>query len=260
MSCSLERPPASTATRMRLTATGVVGTVSVSVAGGGSTKRPTKIVTVAPGLAWDAPVGSWEMTMPSSVGSSVSWSTTLTLKPEASSVDRAVASSDDVTSGIDVVVGPFETVSVTVEPLAASELPFGSWPTTTSFGWSSSTSRRATAKPAPWSCDAAWSYRSPTTDGTATGFGPFETLMRTVEPSITTVPPLGACAVTIPGSSSEETSTTFGSSPAFVSASTASSRRAPTTSGTFTFAFPVETRTVTIDPFVRRVPAPGSCS
>ena len=67
---------------------------------------------------------------------------------------------------------------------------------------------RATPKPARCSSDAAWSYGSPTTFGTATGFGPFETLIRTWVPSTTTVPAPGDCAVTVPSSRSELTSTT----------------------------------------------------
>ena len=37
-------------------------------------------------------------------------------------------------------------------------------------------------KPAPSSAPAAFAYGCPTTSGTATGFGPRETLIRTVEP------------------------------------------------------------------------------
>ena len=63
----------------------------------------------------------------------------------------------------------------------------------------------------------------PDDGGHRDGFGPVETLIRTVEPSMTTVPLRGP-APSPSGIAIEGTSTTFGSSPAFVSASTASSR------------------------------------
>ena len=62
--------------------------------------------------------------------------------------------------------------------------PAGDWSMTVPAGWFESTSRRATAKPAPWSCAAADSYGCPSTDGTPIGFGPAETLIRTVVPSV----------------------------------------------------------------------------
>ena len=51
-------------------------------------------------------------------------------KPAASSVVCAIATSCVVTSGTADVDGPFETVTVTVEPLELSEPPLGVWPVT----------------------------------------------------------------------------------------------------------------------------------
>src|SRR5207247_4600649 len=144
------------------------------------------------------PCGSCEITTLSKVGSAVSCRITFTLKPEPSSVARAVSTSWLVTSGTPLVFGPFETCRVTVVPLVAKDPPPGDWPTTVSFGWSESTCCGGPmAKPAPCSTETADGYGCPTTLGTAIGFGPFETLMRTDEPSTRTVPALGSCAVTV---------------------------------------------------------------
>ena len=104
---------------------------------------------------------------------------TTTLKPELRSVAIASVREKLETSGTTDSVGPLETYSVTVEPFAARLFAGGSSWTTVPFGSFESTSRRATAKPAPWSCAAACSYGTPTTGGTAIGFGPSETLIRT---------------------------------------------------------------------------------
>ena len=79
--------------------------------GGRSTKRPTKSVTSAFGLACVPPTGSWESTMPSSVGSSCPRARRAYGSPAASSVVWAMATSCVVTSGTADVVGPFETVT-----------------------------------------------------------------------------------------------------------------------------------------------------
>src|SRR6187200_1944515 len=100
----------------------------------------------------------------------------------------------------------------------------------------------------------------PTTFGTATGFGPEETLIRTDAPAVTTTPGRGSCAVTTFGGRSEGTDTTFASRPLVVSSATAASRDSPTREGTVTFGFPLDTRIVTSDPFGSLVPSSGSCS
>ena len=51
------------------------------------------IVTVEPGFAFVPPGGSCERTIPSWLGSVVSWSWTSTVKPDCSSVWVAVSSS-----------------------------------------------------------------------------------------------------------------------------------------------------------------------
>ena len=45
-----------------------------------------------------------------------------------------------------------------------------------------------------------------------------------------------------------------------MSSATAESRDSPTSDGTVTFRLPLETRTVTREPFGWRVPGSGSCS
>ena len=89
------------------------------------TNRPTNSVMSALGLACVPPTGSWETTIPSNVGSSVSSNTTRVRKPAASSVVWAIAKSCVVTSGTADVDGPLETVTVTVDPFEPSEPPDG---------------------------------------------------------------------------------------------------------------------------------------
>src|SRR5207244_5786993 len=153
------------------------------VVGVGVTKRPTVIVTVDFFGASVPPVGSWVSTTPSEPGSVVSCDTICTLKPDALSVETASAWATLVTSGTREVFGPFETLTVTVVPFGRKLPAIGSWSTTVSAGWSFSTSFRATAK--PWACsrELAVAKLSPITEGTATGCGPFETLMRTTLPA-----------------------------------------------------------------------------
>ena len=95
--------------------------------------------------------------------------------------------------------------------------------------------------------------------GTATGFGPDETLIRTEEPATTTTPGFGFWAVTWFACCEELTCTTLGSSCRRVSSATAASRDLPTRLGTVTFGLPLETRIVTIDPRGCFVPGSGSC-
>ncbi len=132
-----------------------------------------------------------------------------------------------------------------VAPFGAVSPPAGDWSMTVPAGWFESASRRATAKPAPWSCASADSYGWPSTDGTPIGFGPAETLILTVVPSSTTSPGFGSCAITVFCGSFELTSWTSGFSFAAVSAATASSRERPRTSGTSVVGGPVETNSVT---------------
>ena len=146
------------------------------------------------------------------------------------------------------------------DPLLCCVPAAGFWPTTVPAAAGSSTSSRATAKPAPWSEDWALSNADPITFGTVTGFGPFETLTRTVEPSISSVPAFGAVASTVLTGWSELTETTLAFSPALTRSETAWSLLWPTTSGTLVFGGPVETTIVTKLPFSVRSPGCGSCS
>src|SRR5262245_43009573 len=99
----------------------------------------------------------------------------------------------------------------------------------------------------------------PTTAGTSTGCGPFDTLIQTVVFTVTLVPSGGSCASTSPAGLLEGTSRTFGFRCCRASASTAAVDCWPTTPGTSTFGRPVETQIVTSLPFGMRLPATGSC-
>ena len=99
ISCSLERPPMSTATRTlvegltRLPARLRARLRPGSSAGG--TNRPTTIEIAVPGSACAPPAGSCESTTPSRDGSVVSSSTMFASKPESSSVATAVSWSSE---------------------------------------------------------------------------------------------------------------------------------------------------------------------
>ena len=100
--------------------------------------------------------------------------------------------------------GPLDTLSVTVRAACRPAAPpAGLWRTTMPLGCSESTSWRATAKPAPWSCDDADSKVWPTTVGIPIGWSPRETLMRTLEPLFTRLFGVGNWATTVPASSFE---------------------------------------------------------
>src|SRR5204862_2901453 len=109
-----------------------------------------------------------------------------------------------------LVFGPFETLSLIVEPFGWNEPADGFSPTTVSFGSFESTSVRATAKPEACSSELACSNGSPITDGTPTGATPFETLIRTTVPWTTFEPAFGNWPVTSPDGLSEWISTSFG--------------------------------------------------
>ena len=93
--------------------------------------------------------------MPSNVSTSVSCFVTFTLNPAAFRVAVASACVWPVTSGSGFVCGPFDTDRLTVEPFVAVDDPLGTCDVTTPAGCVLSTSVRATANPAAWSCWSA---------------------------------------------------------------------------------------------------------
>src|SRR2546421_590889 len=165
-----------------------------------------------------------------------------------------------VTSGTCVVFGPLETASVIVEPSGASVFPPGSWLSTIPAASFESWSFRFTANPLAWSSELACAKGKPTTGGTPMVGGPFETLIRTFDPFTTFRPGFGACATTVFTSFAELTSWTSGFRPAEAIAAAASVADLPRTSGTTTFAGPVETKIVTAFPLSILFPAPGAWS
>ena len=145
-----------------------------------------------------------------------------------------------MTSGTADVFGPFETDRVTVDP-GTTELPdCGLWVTTVSAGWFDSTSLRATANPAACSCELAVAKLEPTTFGTATGCGPFETCSVTSDPWSTDAPAVGVWPITVPVCLSEVTWMTFAFSFASASRPTASVDDTPRTLGTVVFGLPLD--------------------
>jgi hypothetical protein len=137
--------------------------------------------------------------------------------------------------------------------------PLGLWPITVFAGWVLSTYRGCTLKPFAWSSEAACSNGSPTTEGTSSGCGPFDTLSRTRLPTVSFTPAFGSCAVTSPAAFSDGTLCRSGFSRSFVSAATASVDCCPTRSGTADFGSPVETQMCTWLSLGNRFPATGSC-
>src|SRR5436305_12291994 len=100
----------------------------------------------------------------------------------------------------------------------------------------------------------------PTTGGTVICAGPLETLIRTFEPFTAFSPDFGDWATTVPESFSDGTSWTSGLSPTDAMSAAAWVELSPRTSGTFTFAAPVETKIVTWFPFGVLFPWDGSWS
>src|SRR5205085_3065551 len=164
------------------------------------------------------------------------------------------------TPGTRVVFGPFDTASVTVEPFGATVFAPRSSLSTVSAASFEALFTRSTAKPFAFSTELACAYGWPTTGGTATSAGPFETLIRTFDPFTTFTPGAGDWATTVFTSFVELTSWTSGSRPAEASAAAASVASLVRTSGTTTFALPVETKIVTKLPFAVLSPEDGSWS
>ncbi len=136
MSCSLERPPASSATRSRVTGSSSCPRWSSCRA---ETSLPTTSVTTVLAGSCAPPAGVWLRTTPSEFGSVTSCVITCERKPDACSVCCAEPRSLEVTSGTVEVFGPFETVSDTTEPLPADSPDCGLWLITVFDGWVSST-------------------------------------------------------------------------------------------------------------------------
>ena len=113
--------------------------------------------------------------------------------------------------------------------------------------------------PTAWSSELAWSIGSPITEGTDTGCGPFETLSRTLPPTVTFVSAGGSWARTVPTALEDGTWCRSGLSPSFVSLATASVELVPTRPGTTAFGSPVETQIVISLCLGSRLPAGVLC-
>jgi hypothetical protein len=163
------------------------------------------------------------------------------LNPDACSCATASACVRLVTSGTVEVVGPFDTLSVIFVPGAWNVSAAGLWSTTVPFGSFESTSALATAKPRASRVEFAVSNVWPTTFGTPTGCGPFETLSVTVEPSSTDAPAFGVCETTSPSGWLESTRWVLPFSFASWRSESARSTCSPTTLGTEVFGGPVDT-------------------
>ena len=124
-------------------------------------------------------------------------------------------------------------------------------------GWSFFDEVGRTWNPCAASVEVAWSSGRLRTFATAIGCGPFETLIRTVCPTVIFVPSGGSCAVTSPDGLLEFTPCTSAFRCSRVSAATASVDCWPTRPGTVAFGKPVDTQIVTALPFGCRLPAIG---
>ena len=171
----------------------VVGVVVVV----GTTRWPTVIVTTDPSLSVP-PDGDCCSTSPSWLGSVTSWVITEGLKPLCWISCTASDWLLPTTFGTSDVFGPSETVSVTFVPAGSFAPPPGSCAVTSSIGADALTSLFATLKPRPSSALLAFAYGCPTTFGTSSRRGPWETLIRTIDPFRTSVPPAGDSAVIVP--------------------------------------------------------------
>ena len=192
MSCSLERPPMITATRTRaigseLTNGDVDRAAGRGVAAAGRVLVLDDVVLVR--------VATGDVLH-------------VTLKPFAFRSSIATCLSWPTSSGTVAVLGPLETVIVTVEPFAAWVPPSGLWSETMPSG--RRVGRRARgrrpAKPAASSVAFASASDIPTTFGTSTCLAPLETSRTISVPSTTSLPAGGSWATTWPAGFCEKTS------------------------------------------------------
>ena len=158
--------------------------------------------------------------------------TTLVLRPAWRSVAVACAAVVPTTSGTVTGSLPFDTTSDTDEPSFSFAPPLGSCETTMPAFLSENSFVTSVSKPAPVKSAIASDSLSPTTSGTVSRGGPFETASRTVSPSSTFVPASGLCANTIPRGFALASRAVSGSSPASRTDASALSWRKPTTAGT----------------------------
>jgi hypothetical protein len=114
-----------------------------------------------------------------------------------------------------------------------------------------------TLKPARSSAARAESTSSPITAGTSTRCGPSENVSVMREPSSTSAPPSGSCAITRSFGSSESAGWVTTEKPASSSVARASSLSWPITAGTSTVGGPLEMNSRTSEPFGANVPSFG---
>ena len=163
----------------------------------------------------------------------------VTLNPAACRVDCASSKLLPTTSGTWTCGLPLETTSVTDEPLSTF------WPsvglteiTRPSSTVSEFSSRSEACSPTFCNRPRAEETVRPTTCGTATCWGPAETVSVTVEPFFAFVPPVGSWPMTWPAGCSAVFWTVSRWKPSWRSLASALAWSAPTTVGTATFCVP----------------------
>ena len=232
-----------------------MGSGWASASGVGVGVAATLSLTVAPLERRSPAAGDCEPTL---LPGGASAGLTTTLKPAASSVFVASSTVAPLTSGI--CGRALATVRVTVAPLSTRVPVTGSCFMTVPAGCVVSCSTTLGVSPAALSCCSAASRCSPTTFGTATPSAPCETVNVTVACLVSEVPASGSVEITSPDATvSENACLTLTAKPAARTASSASACDLPTTAGTGALPRPEETVSVTVEPFLTRAPAAGSC-
>ena len=114
------------------------------------------------------------------------------------------------------------------------------------------------ARPAELRRERALRSLIPITSGTSTCGRPVETVIVTVSPRVSSVPPDGLWEITSPSGTSDSCSATETPKPSSRSRASADSRDSPVTSGTATCSGPELTSRRTRVPFVTSLPSPGT--
>src|SRR6266540_6307446 len=182
-----------------------------------------------------------------------------TFRPRPSSLAVASAALSPSTFGMANDRGPFETTSVTADPLGSSVPTGGSVRMTWSLGTSTeNSSDSVTVRPNPVSVAVTLAAGWPVTSGMVTGWGPRLTTMVTEALRSSFVAGSGLWPITVPwGAASSYWRVACTLNPPRRRAAFAACSVNPPTSGTESSSGPADSMTETADPFRNFAPGPG---
>ncbi len=200
----------------------------------------TLIRTFVPRSTCSPAAGSWAVTVPSA--SDEGTVTAFATSPASARADSASARLRPTTSGTVVRPRPFETSIVTVSPFCAFVPGCGLCATTIPRFFFAKTCRSSGTSPAETRRCFALSVWRPTTSGTRSRAGAFETAIWTRSPFSSFVPACGSWPKTVPRGRSLARRRTRATRPRSLRRLTASGSCNPTTRGTLTLSPPPRVR------------------